>query len=285
MYTSAVFYGLICMFTWGIINFSVGRISPKLGNFKTSFLIQVFAVLPMLFLSFFYTVSFNLSHFLLISILGLLTTGAYLSLTKGYSVGSVSIVTTIMSTWAIVPTILSFIFLNEEITIIKLLGIITCFFGILILSADFKSIRKASQFKLMSGAKWGLVAALGLGLQTFLIAVFSRHMDWFTITLNWRIWTGLIFLILAAILKKNFTELVSKVPFFIWIVVILDVFVNIVLNIGLSRTDPSVVTMVASASPLVTIVLSVIFLKERLTWLKYLGIFVCLSGIFMLSYA
>jgi len=54
-------------------------------------------------------------------------------------------------------------------------------------------------------------------------------------------------------------------------------------NIGLAVGDPSVVTVLSGASALVTIILSIILLKEKINATQVVGILLTILGVMVLS--
>jgi drug/metabolite transporter (DMT)-like permease len=67
------------------------------------------------------------------------------------------------------------------------------------------------------------------------------------------------------------------------VVVLIDTFTLIMFNVGVTRGEPAVVSVISSAAPLIAIVLARIFLKETISLVQKLGIFLCLLGIATLS--
>lgn len=284
MPTSSVFFGLTAMAGWGVINFLIASLTKKVESFKVAFLIQFLAFFPtFLLFPFFKEELFLGRDFLLLSFLGILGASAYASLTKGYSEGAVSVVSPITSTWAIITATLSFIFLKERVVPLKILGIVTAVIGIILVSADFKQLLKEKKVKLLAGTKWATLTALGWGVNFFLLAFFSRKLGWYLANLGLRFWSALAFLGLANLTRKKLPYLLKDIPTLVWVAVILDVFTFIMFNIGLIRGEPSIVSVIGSAAPLVSIILAGFFLKEKVSFLQKVGILLCLVGIATLS--
>lgn len=284
--SSSIFFGLVAMGGWGVINVLVSPISKKIGPFRAALLIQVFALIPTVLLFPFFKkgVSFNIDFWWL-SILGIIGAATFVSLTKALAEGSVSIVAPLSSSWAIITAILSFIFLKEELFFLKVLGIIIAVLGVILVSADFSQILKEKRVKLFSGTKWAYLAALGWGVNYFLLAFFSRKLGWYFTNLGMRFWCALSFLVVAFLFQKKGFQQFRSIPRLIWVVILLDVFTFMMFNIGLVKAEPAVVSVIGSASPLVSVVLAYIFFKEKISSLQKIGVALVLIGIASLSFA
>ncbi len=157
------------------------------------------------------------------------------------------------------------------------------FIGVILVSADFQKILKEKKVKVFEGVKWASIAATIWGFQMFILAFFSRKLGWYTTNLGLRFWSAIAFLILAILLKKKFSHILKEIPKLILLVILLDVFTFAAFNIGMVKGEPAVISVISSASPLVTIILAAIFLKEKIYLLQKIGIFFILAGVASLS--
>lgn len=284
MPTSSVFFGLTAMAGWGVNNLLLASLTKKVGPFKAGFLVQTSTLFPTLFLFPFFKeqVVLGIDLFLL-SFLGIFGALTYLTCTKGYSQGAVSIVSPLTSTWAVITAVLSFIFLKEKVVPLKIIGIIAAVLGVVLVATDFKEIVKAKRVKLFAGAKWATLTAIGWGVNFFLLALFTQKIGWYFTNLGLRFWSALAFLGLACLTGNKLSYLLQNVPKLAWAVIAVDVLTFMIYNIGLSRGESAVIAVVASAAPLVSIVLARIFLKESISLVQKTGILLCLAGIATLS--
>ncbi len=250
---------------------------------KLERLLPLFITLALLPL--FYSGSISWNAFLLLAIPGFLGTLSSTSLTKGLSIGTVAIVTPIISTWALVTAILSFLFLGEQLTPLKGAGILLTMTGIIFVSTNFREIVKTKRVKLLAGAEWACLTALGWGTLYFLLALFSRQLGWFTANLSVRFWSALGFVILASLRKKSIPQLVNRIPKIIYFLAIFDVAIFLTFNKGLTVGEPAVVSAVTAASPLVSSILASRFLGETTTRSQKGGIGLVVTGLICLTFA
>lgn len=204
---------------------------------------------------------------------------------KAFEKGSVAIVMPIVSSWSIITALLSFIFLKEKIIATKIVGIVLTVLGVIILSTNLQKLFKEKAIKLIAGAEWAGATSIGWGINFFLVSFFSKKLGWYLTNIGLRVWVTIALLIITFFLRKNIPKLFFKIPKIIYLIVILDVIFYIFLNAGLEFGEASIVSVLASAAPVVSIMIAVIFMRERLVFLQKMGIILSLGGILILSFA
>jgi transporter family protein len=282
---SSVLYGMIAMGGWGLNYFLLSPTSKKIGALKTAFLVQLFASIFTLLLFPVFKNGFSFGgQFFFLSLLGITGAAGYFFLPKAFSEGEVSIIAPLTSGWAIITAVLSFLFLNERLFFLKGLGIAITILGIVLISTDPKQILK-KKIKLLAGVRWALLAAFGMGINSFFLAIFSQKIGWYAANLGLRFWMTMAFLATIFLGKERFSHFFKSMPKLIFLIGLIDVVAFATFNVGLVRGEPAVVSVVASASPLVSIILATIFLKEKTVLIQKAGIFLILLGIISLSLA
>ncbi|MBU0975429.1 MAG: DMT family transporter [Patescibacteria group bacterium] len=279
----SIIFGLLAMFGWGVGNFTTGVLSKKVDPFKLSFIVHTSALPLTVLLLLFFKYSISIDYFFLLSILGITASSSYFTLSKSLQTGTISVISTIIPIWAIFTSVLSFLFLEEEIYAEKVLGILIVISGVLLVSADFEQIKKKAVV-LHAGTAWAFLSAFVMGLHSFLVALFTQKFDWFSVTLTGRIWTFLVFLILAFFSRKRLKNFFIKVPKLVIALILLETIVIAVFNRGLELGEPSVVATIASATPLVAVPLAFIFFKEKLKLYQIFGMLLSIVGIGCLSF-
>lgn len=278
-------YGLGSMIGWGIQNFLVALVSKKHDTFKIGFLFQVLSFLfTLALLPFIGFGEFKLIPFLSISIVGFCFAIGFTTFIKGFKAGAMSVVTPIAASKSIVTSILSSIFLHEEMYALKVLGICITFVGIIFVSSDFKKIFNEKKMNLIKGAKWAIITAILWGGGLFLLALFSQSFNWYWSNLSLRFWVAFTFVCMLPFANSKITEMFEKRFLKILLVaVICDVIGSISLNIGLVKGDPSILSVISGGSSVIVIICGVTFLKEKLSIMQVLGILSTMVGIVILS--
>ncbi len=285
MNISANLYGLGPLIGYGIQNYLIALISKKYDTFKISLFLQLFGfILTLLLFPFINVNIFNFPLFLKMSLSGLLFSLGSITFIYGLKEGTASIVTPIASSKAVITAILSFIFLKEKILLIKILGILTTFSGIIFVSTDFKNLHSAKKINLEKGFKWAILTAILWGTGLFFFSTSSKESHWFTSNLYLRLWTTITFIILYPLFKTNKKFVFNKKFFKILLLAsIFDTMANITLSMGFIYGDISVVSVLSNGSSVVTVICSLIFLKEKLSFNQIIGILLTIAGIIILS--
>ncbi len=102
------------------------------------------------------------------------------------------------------------------------------------------------------------------------------------------IWTAIIFLpfTIAMLWKKQGRsgfKINSRVWFWIFLAVLTDLIAVLALRYALLKNPTGIVIAVTAIYPIITVILSVFFLKERISKWQYFGIGIVCLGLFLLS--
>jgi drug/metabolite transporter (DMT)-like permease len=158
--------------------------------------------------------------------------------------------------------------------------------GIVALSMNWQEVKKRKISFSSSEVVPALLIALGWGLYFFFLSPITRQSGWFFTTLLVRVFITLtLFVFLFPQLKKK-TVTFHKIP---WKVLLfaaaLDVLAFTSFNLALSKYEVSYVSVVTSASPLITVILAAVFLKEKTDFVQKIGIAIVIFGIVGLQLA
>lgn len=219
-------------------------------------------------------------NLLAIAGLGLLPVASWLLYMKAAKIGDIAVAGPILRANFVVASILGIIFLGEQVSVFKIGGIIVVFAGAMLLSFKKESDNQVSGTKMPSGAMLAILSAIAVGILLFLLAPISRANGWYMTTLMLRAAvTGLVFLGLIG--TRNTKEVASShLPWlFIGAAALADVIGLSVYNMAVTRYEVSYVSVVASATPLVTVFLARLYLNERLQMRQYAGVLLMILGI------
>lgn len=280
----AIFYGLSGMIGIGVINTLIALINRNQDSFKTGFLIQTGNfILTLCLFPFLFEESVDFKVFLGLIIAG--STGAlsFVFINKALSEGKASVNSPVISTWGLMTTILGFIFLGEQFHIYKAISITLIITGIFISSIDIKYLLKYRNLSIIPGVRWSVPAAFLIGISFFTLGYFTEGNNWYTVNLITRFWTIASYMALAVYFKKPVKKYFLNLPLLVGLAILVDVSSFLLINLGYTTSEPSIVSMLTSASPVPTIILSFLILKERLTLRQILGIGVVIIGIVLLT--
>ncbi|MFH0875502.1 MAG: DMT family transporter [archaeon] len=286
MISLGIVCGLIVMLLWGIADFLLSVPTRKIGALKTMFIQNLFgATITLVFLFLFLSHPFQLTlrNFLIIFIGGVADVLAMYFFYRSFEIGEVSIVSPVSGSYSLVTVVLSFILLGEILAWYNYVGIVLIIIGIILTSTD---IRKLKSFHAVKGIPESIAAMVLWGFYFFLIAGLSKEMD----AISLFFFTGLtnsIIVLVFLLLKRNVplkAEFLNKK--ILIIMIICTVFYNIAwlfMTYGATIAQMSLLAPISSLYPAVTIILAVIFLKEKLILNQKIGIAMILVSLFLLS--
>lgn len=193
----------------------------------------------------------------------------------GLSTGRMGVVSPISSLCAIIPLTIAFI-QGERPKIIQLLGMVIALVGAFCASGP-EIVGGVSLRPLVLA----LCAALGFGTALTFMAIGSKSSALMTMT-TMRLFT-VSFCILIAVRFKTLGGFGSKeLPILIFIGTT-DFLANYLLGLATTKGLVSVAMVLGSLFPIVTALLAFRFLHERLHKVQYLGIFLAVTGVALIS--
>lgn len=280
--------GLLTMFFWGISIFFAALASRKLGNILTLFWMQVFGFLVgAVYFSFnFNSLTFNhaLQFIPTLLIIAFFQVIAYLAFYKGLQKGQVTLVSPLGASWSLITAILSIIFFRDILKINQIFAILLIMIGIVVISVNLKDLIKNKSLQLLIGVKEGIISMLGWGVSLFMLISVTKELGWFLPAFIFRF---LILLLLTTYILYSKKSLLPKTSNFPWGILILiglfDMLAFFTYSLGVSASYGSIVAPISSANTLVTIVLSLIFLKEKIRLRQTIGITAIIFGLVLIS--
>ncbi|MBD3362811.1 EamA family transporter [Candidatus Dojkabacteria bacterium] len=285
----AILGGLGSMLGWGSGDFFARKSIDKVGNTVALFWMQFLGIIPLLIYLLF-TQDFsgiNLNNTTGIVFFGLLNMTPYLLYYKAIEKGKLSIVSPINASYAAFSVIISALFLNEKIstTVYWLLGLV--FIGILLLSFSFKQLKIDLQDKnnVSKGVLYAVLSAVLFGFWFPLWDDFVGESNWIILLIGMRLSVTILLYIYAKFKKIKLFFKSKKVWKWVFIIAALDAMAFFSLTWAFeATTQTSVVSVLAATFSLPTLVLSRIFLKEKLALNQWIGIISVLTGMALIAW-
>ena len=263
--------------------------SSKL-NKSDSILLTTIITLVILLLSFVVTIfcgcisdikELNMKTIIFLILSGISTTLLWIFYFKALDAGDVSKVTPIDKTSIVITLILSSIFLKEKITTIKVISIILISFGTML------TINKPKEKR--TNNKWiiyAILTAIFTSTTTIISKVGLNNINSYLATFIRTIVVFIILIIIIFITKKykDIKELDSKGLRIVIYSGITNTLSWLFYFKALQNGEASVVFTIEKLSIVVTILLSVIFLKEKLNKKQILGIIIISSATALLMF-
>jgi drug/metabolite transporter (DMT)-like permease len=219
-----------------------------------------------------------------------------LALYRSFEVGKLAVVAPISASYPALTVVLS-VFTGEHLTLIRAAGVAVILIGVVIVvrgeaesatttpdSPESDPERK-DNYKTASGVGAALSAAVGFGLLFWLLGNRAVPRVGFAAAV-WLIrLTCSVFTALAVLIMRQPISLPRKDPAVIWLLSIgfLDTGAFVLNNLGMSLEQVSVVSVLASLYGAVTVLLSAVVLRERMSRWQWLGIVAIFAGIALIS--
>ena len=286
MISTGVGAGLLVMLCWGCSDFMLSIPIRKIGTLKSMLarnIMTIILTIPVaVYLFSADRMSVTLPGFFIILTSSFLFTLAYYFFMRGFEIGSLSVVSPIGGAYSAVTVFLALVFLGESLSAMKLIAIVLMISGILFTSAD---IAKIKNIRSQKGIKEALLAMIGFGVSMFILGFVSKQMDSLTLFV-YVTFTQAPFFIMLSLLKGGTLsrrDLNFKLSLILVIQPIIVNFGWFFYIYGISQDLVSVVTPISSLLPGVTVILALIFYKEKLVNNQKLGILGILAGVYLIS--
>ena len=278
----SIVLGIGGMVGWGIYDFLGGVFAKQIGSFKSLFWSQLAGLISIFLLAIFFKPGINIPVLVIILsfIAAILYSAGYLFFFKGFEIGNVSIIAATMNLWAVFTMLFAFIFMGQRLSALQTVGVLMIILGATLASLNWSEIRN-QRFQLSAGVKEAAFGAFFFGIFWNISEIISEKVGWLLTTLF--IKSGIIlFLLIISLLTKQvigLTKISTKTKTIILLMGGIEAGAVALVNYGLTIGDAILITPIASALSIVTIVLAVVFLKDKISKPQGFGIVMAVAGI------
>ena len=270
------------MFGWGLYDFLGGVFAKQIGPYKSFFWSQLAGLASILLLGFLIVPSMDIPSgvMLLFPVAALLYSAGYLFFFKGFEIGNLSIVAATMNLWAVFTMLFAFTFMGQRLSTIQTVAVLMILAGVTLASLNWSEIQQR-RFQLSSGVKEAIAGAFFFGIYWNVSEIIVEEVGWLVSTALIKLGI-VIFMFLFSFLSKHEMELAgagAKTISAIFFMGAVEAGAVAVVNYGLTIGDAILITPIASALSIVTILLAIIFIKDKITNLQGFGIATAVVGI------
>ena len=295
---SGVVLGVATAISWGTSDFIARFAIRTTGVVRALFGVQIWGALLLTILLFF---ARDWGHLFDGSgwppwawgiLAGCINTCAMLALYRAFSIGKMAVVAPISASYPALTVLLS-TFSGERFSLYRALGILAALAGVILVAAGEKSPQStttsfASQSqnpaRTSTGILWAVTAALGFGILFWLLGtrIIPRTGALATI---WMIRVTGTFITLAILLAQKTSLRVKnkRTSAQLYSMGFFDTGAFTLSNLGMRIEQVAIVSVLGSLYGAVTVVLSALFLRERIAALQWLGIVSIFSGIILMN--
>ena len=302
----AILLGLTGAFSWGAADFAARFASRRVGAYRTLFFMQFFGFLALsAYLK--WTIGFSgvasgWRPWAMAIAAGILNMVGSLALYHSFEIGTMSIVGPVSSSYPALTVALSLLS-GERIHALRATGLAVTLVGVILAATSFAPQAKSAaatavtptgsatvadvetaHAHLSKGVGWAIFAALAFGVMFWFLGFYVVPLVGSAVSVWVMRLTALVSLaVVAAPVGQSIRLPRGGVWWLLLAVGVLDTAAFVANNTGLSTGQVSVVSVLASLYGAVTVLLSWIFLRERLERSQWLGILLIFAGVVMVS--
>jgi len=276
---TAIFLSLGACFGWGLADYIGGVKSRQLPALAVMLATTPFALLTIIAIVWVQGRPLPRSPEMIWGALsGVVGVIALYLLYKGLSVGSMSIVAPISGTGVILPIVLGIV-QGDDLTFLQFLGILAAVTGTFFAAREAKA--NGREKGAVTGIKYAVASAFGVGLY-FIFMDRASDVDPYWASLLMRISYSLVLLPVVLLTRTPMGNIRPHLPA-IGFMGVVDGLAGFAFALATTKGMISVVSVVSALFPGITILLSAIFLRERLQRAQAFGVLLTLLGIALIS--
>lgn len=291
-----IILGITAALGWGVADFSARLPSRRIGAYRTLMIMQFFGVLVLtiyLWQSSVFSrgMAPGWKPWLFAIIAGLINTVSSLALYRSFEIGVMSIAGPVSSAYPALTVALALLS-GERIHALRASGLAVTFIGVIFAALSFASDRASAasgnahgpEAHLSKGAAFAIFAAIGYGVMFWWLGfhvvplVGSAVSVWVV-----RITTLVVLFLVGIPTGKSLRLPRGNVWWFLLVVGLMDTAAFVANNAGMGTGHVAVVSVLASLYGAVTVLLSWIFLRERIERTQWFGIFLIFVGVVLVS--
>jgi uncharacterized membrane protein len=222
---------------------------------------------------------------LVMIILGFFGYLAYAFYVKGVEVGKVSVIAPIAHSSVIITVLLSVFFFKEALKSLQIIAMIIIIIGVILVSFKYSELKKARKQHLVKGLGFALLATLGWGFVFFFWKIPLSYTSPFLVALYVEFFVFIFGLLSVISFKKKIFA--PKIDKSVWIfAIVVGVLVgsgSLFYTLGINLEFVSLIIPMASAAPFVTVVSSMLILKEKLEFNQIIAVVLIIIGLVAIS--
>jgi bacterial/archaeal transporter family protein len=283
----SILSGITGMFGWGLYDFLGGVFAKQIGPYKSFFWSQLAGLASMLLLALLISPSMDIPSgvVFLFPVAALLYSAGYLFFFKGFEVGNMSIVAATMNLWAVFTMFFAFTFRGQRLSPSQTIGVVMILAGVTLASLNWNEIQ-GRKFQLSTGVREAIAGAFFFGIYWNVSQIIVEQVGWLVSTALIKLGIVVFMLFFFELSKRGMSlaGTAGKTTAAIFIMGVIEAGAVAVVNYGLTIGDAILITPIASALSIVTIVLAIIFLKERITKTQGIGVATAVAGIVVTAF-
>lgn len=271
------------MLGWGVGDTLSGIISKEQGSLKVAAWSQFPGIVLLLALALIYKVPQISAYYLLLQVAdAVILTLSAVAFFEAMKIGEISIVSPISASWAAFTVILSLLLLGESAGQLQYIGIALAIAGTALASFKLEGALGIRRSKRALGADMAFLSALGFGIGFFILNVLIIQLGWLLPTILNSVLIAIFVMAYARSRGIDISPKKKERKPLLWLGIIYVISI-IAYSIAITKSYALIVTPIAAASPVITVSIVILFLKERPSKNQIIGIAAAICGIILLS--
>ena len=280
-----IILGIAAMFAFGISKIYLKKLVQSAGEFSVVYVNSVMVVL--LFLAGIFTVKLSIPSFkilLLIAVLGFVGALAILVFMKALKLGDVAIVVPVSSVFGVITVVFAVLILKETLTHSMIAGIALIILGTILISFKYSDLRNVTGDMIWSaGTGLALVTAFGWGIYYFFIRFVAVETGPIVAAFYVEL-SVVLFLYIFLLFNRDKLQKPGRSDYkYIFINAFLVTVASIAYYTGITVSKVAVIAAITSAAPLVSSLLAIYVLKEKIELNQKFAILMIVLGVIVLS--
>lgn len=270
---------IIITFFWGVGNVLVKKGFTKLSPWQTYALDSLYIALPLWLI-------YGIINYQQIKFPTLISFVSALFITIVYglyyytiNLGQIGFTSPIIATYPVFTLILAYFFLSERLNLVSLVGIILSSLGVVLISLPIGLKRT----RLGHWVYLSILVAVGYGIAGYSGKLAVNEVGNTTYLLLLAFFQVLVVLIWGLFTKESLPKLRLKESGYSFIGILLFNVGNIVYYTALEKGLASIVVPLSNSYIAITVILSLMWLKEKINRFQLIGIFGVFIGVFLVG--
>ena len=283
---TGVWLGLGAALAWGFADYLAQPAARNLGSVRAAFYAQLIGITLLFPLVLFTQQVFfpaGAETWLWILVTGLLGAIGNLAFYQSAKLGHLAVVAPIMGSYGAVTTILAWLW-GQHLTPLVALGLLLALVSVVLVSIPARHAKVSAPPRQAQGIAWALVAALMVGACFFVMGQELTPRIGGTLTTWWTRVVGLSMNFSIILLTRQSLK-VTHLPHLTapGLSGTLSLGAILLTALGLGRGEDAVVTVLGSLSIVITTLIALLIVRERLTWWQGLGVLLAGVGVVMIG--
>lgn len=282
-----VLFGLGAAITWGSADYVAASAGRRIGSASVVLGFHVVAtlLLAVLVLASGALTDVAVSDLPFFVLVGAIGWGSYACFYRALAIGPISVLSPIVSGYAIVTLLLAIVLLGERLGTAAAIAVIVSVSGIVLASSGLRHIFRIKRLD-AHGLLFALAAMVLLGAFVLGVSVKADDLGWLAPVFLARLFsTCLIALTMIRGGRWRVSDGSPRVLAAIVLLALLDTAGYVSFNLGTEHADTAIVAAASAPYAVIPVVAGVLFFHERPTPIEWVGVGLVISGLVLLGLA